>query len=978
MQASNGAPETKAFETSAKQFGILTLQQMSGSTGHKLRRTVADLQQILGRWDRLTADGDIHTDDLDAESQQDLLLLSGTAAFEPVLRLLPDIFAKYYKCLELAKQWWVLAHEIYPELPINRPPTPPATRTSSRESGNGTAASEAGSDPAQSAVNEAPEGKVPFSEQLHKVEEGIEVKEKLMQSLVEELKLLEERERHFQSLVEAYGNVTAQLEEKTKERKELVTVREKETFPPNNQLLQAVKPEEQTAPAERKTYDSAQELNEQVHRTEREIQLLQFQQSLLLQDYMLQLEIRPSLIRFADDLRLRTQEAQQSLTEQKMEKVKLETLLREESNTAHSETGARTPQQDVNGEDRNSAETQPQAPSASSKAVERKLELSRLQTRPFREDTSASNATLERESGKLPAPKREIRKSHPERQKEEVGKDRRSPPLIKISDAVGGRPASPIDNNNSQSFKKKSARVPTIQSSGAAKPSQRAPHPKAPAAAAAETTATETLFQRRASRKQSGAETTAGKPDKDQADHPEPRPRARSDPHAVKPGRRALKLLPEPARRFSTAELNPSHSQQGGQQQHGKTNSTGSSFPNPKPMDDVRENADTAATQRVRPGDVSRESDASQKAKTRDVRKESDTSQKSKPGDVRKESDTSQKTKPRDVRKESDTSQKSKPGDVRKESDTSQKAKPGDVRKESDASQKAKPGDFRKESDTSHKSKPREVRKESDTSQKTKPDDVRRESDTSQKAKPDGVRREIDTSQKAKPGDSGKESDVSQRSKPGDVRKDADPTSKKSRPDDVRQSTDATSHKSKSVDIKNDTVATSHNSSTGDVKKDSDYTSRKSIQSDVRKDTDKMSQNPKLNGPRKDTQVASQKPHRKQGEKTNTDTPSANPKENHDKSQAEVTSHKTRQGDASKNGSLTSQKANHGDDKKHSGAPLPGQKTTDTRQHPRATDVRKTVDVTSQKASSTGRGHDTVSYPNGVIGRGKKHNYSNV
>ena len=160
-------------------------------------------------------------------------------------------------------------------------------------------------------------------------------------------------------------------------------------------------------------------------RTEREIQLLQFQQSLLLQDYMLQLEVRPSLIRFADDLRLRTQEAQQSLTEHKMEKLKLETLLREESNTAHSETGARTPQQDVDGEDRDSAETQPPAPSASSKTVERKLELSRLQTRPFREDTSASNATLEAESGKLPAPKRERRKSHPERQKEEVGKDRR-------------------------------------------------------------------------------------------------------------------------------------------------------------------------------------------------------------------------------------------------------------------------------------------------------------------------------------------------------------------------------------------------------------------------------------------------------------------------------------------------------------------------------------------------------------------------
>jgi hypothetical protein len=61
--------------------------------------------------------------------------------------------------------------------------------------------------------------------------------------------------------------------------------------------------------------------------TDRQLQLLQFQQSLLVQDYMLQLEVRPSLIRFAEDLRQKTQTTQSSLTDQKTARLKLQELM---------------------------------------------------------------------------------------------------------------------------------------------------------------------------------------------------------------------------------------------------------------------------------------------------------------------------------------------------------------------------------------------------------------------------------------------------------------------------------------------------------------------------------------------------------------------------------------------------------------------------------------------------------------------------
>nr|KAG5685491.1 hypothetical protein BaRGS_034187 [Batillaria attramentaria] len=344
------ATDVRDLQLDASSFGILTLEQMTGSTQHKLRRTVSDMKEIMSRWDHLQTEDEIHLDDLDPESQQDLLMLHGTASFEQVLRLLPDIFAKYYKCLELAKQWWVLAHEIYPELPMGRQPTPDIISPQDSEGGSEgrseSRSEDAVTDSRQSPVNQMSEHNAPSTEELEAVLEEIQKKEELLQSLQDELDMLDERERHFESLVETYENVTAQLENKIREKKELATARERQTQLGVGESFQEGGADNRSSGRHRReSADSSQSLDAQIEKSEREIQLLQFQQALLLQDYMIQLEVRPSLIRFTEDLKLRIQDAHQGLTEHKTEKSRLENLAQNADASEKREDDAKTDMQ---------------------------------------------------------------------------------------------------------------------------------------------------------------------------------------------------------------------------------------------------------------------------------------------------------------------------------------------------------------------------------------------------------------------------------------------------------------------------------------------------------------------------------------------------------------------------------------------------------------------------------------------------------
>ncbi|KAL8615567.1 hypothetical protein ACOMHN_016144 [Nucella lapillus] len=642
VHVAGGLPGTSSsYHDSAQQFGILTLQQMSGTTGHKLRRTVADMQQILARWDRLMTEGEIRQEDLDAESQQDLQMLSGTAAFEPVLRLMPDIFAKFYKCLELLKQWWVLAHEIYPELPINRPPTP-----SSEEDTPEGRVSRVESDLKLSALKGTPldqsyTDQAPVSEQLQKIEDNIQRKENTLQSLNDELKLLEERERYFESLAEAYEKVTAELEEQTRQRKELVIVREKETFPPQNQMMDAGATEMTSAS---KPHANAEDLNERVARAESEMQMLQFQQSLLKQDYMVQLEVRPSLIRFADDLRIKVGEDENSLVEDKMERIKLVTLAGEETviSNRSASPGHSYP-----------ALTPEEAPDASTevdRAAERRQELTRLLDRPLREDTSASS--MAGQTASVAAVARRRRQSFPAARKG----DKPPPALPAITIHQAGQDTSTAPNSQSP---RKSPRGPTTSSPQNAKspqnsaksPQNNAKSPqnnaKSPQnnAKSPQNNAkspqvqqnisntdsqhrTEPLFQRQAGKPQmNGAATEkASERRPNHMDQPVRRPRAKSDSHALKTEIKSVNVNPESSQRLKTTDVEKAQEKSLPKVRDGK------SSPRARPDSDDSKFGNQAVSKKAKPASLLRKTstakspdDAGRSAVTSKTAKSDDT-----------------------------------------------------------------------------------------------------------------------------------------------------------------------------------------------------------------------------------------------------------------------------------------------------------------------------------------------------------------
>ncbi|XP_050419458.1 uncharacterized protein LOC126832644 [Patella vulgata] len=108
---------------SPRQLGVSTLEIICGDEHEKLSVIVHELIDIKCRWQNLLSEKEINLDDFDPDSEHELHHLAPYGSYEPVLRLLSDIFTKCYKCIELSKQWLNLAPKVYPSLPLSRSST---------------------------------------------------------------------------------------------------------------------------------------------------------------------------------------------------------------------------------------------------------------------------------------------------------------------------------------------------------------------------------------------------------------------------------------------------------------------------------------------------------------------------------------------------------------------------------------------------------------------------------------------------------------------------------------------------------------------------------------------------------------------------------------------------------------------------------------------------------------------------------------
>ena len=83
----------------------------------KLGQAIKDMYYTNKKWDLLYKDEELQSGIFDPDSYHELVQYPRFVDFEFVFRIVPDIFTKAYKSIEIAKIWWSKATEIYDELP---------------------------------------------------------------------------------------------------------------------------------------------------------------------------------------------------------------------------------------------------------------------------------------------------------------------------------------------------------------------------------------------------------------------------------------------------------------------------------------------------------------------------------------------------------------------------------------------------------------------------------------------------------------------------------------------------------------------------------------------------------------------------------------------------------------------------------------------------------------------------------------------
>ena len=112
-----------------------------------------------------------HLGSYDPDSKYELVSFAGSSRYEPVLRLLPDIFVKAYKSIEMAKLWWAHANKLYSGTPLPK-----------------------------SGLKEVKKQEVEIEHHIEKITEDIKRFEDTLVVRSEDLAKLGERETRFQAL----------------------------------------------------------------------------------------------------------------------------------------------------------------------------------------------------------------------------------------------------------------------------------------------------------------------------------------------------------------------------------------------------------------------------------------------------------------------------------------------------------------------------------------------------------------------------------------------------------------------------------------------------------------------------------------------------------------------------------------------------------------------------------------------------------
>lgn len=282
----------------------------------RLPLVVTELSDLCLKWGELLSDGDLDISIFDADSHHELLQFENYHQFEPILRMVPDVFVKSYKAIDLGREWLALAVRIYGDrLPLRKekPQQPPLPSTPSQKESKPQSVrsvrSRVGTAEVDERVNEV-------KEHINTINKHITEKQEKIVSLSQDEKKLAKREKRSEELTNAFEKVDNRMQRAKRDYQRAVAdldrMSDQIKFLPNN------------SPKYSDLIERCKKLEYDIETKQNSLQMLEFEKSVVQEDYLLELELRPTFIHFVGDVQSKIETLKNEVKEKQLEKKELE------------------------------------------------------------------------------------------------------------------------------------------------------------------------------------------------------------------------------------------------------------------------------------------------------------------------------------------------------------------------------------------------------------------------------------------------------------------------------------------------------------------------------------------------------------------------------------------------------------------------------------------------------------------------------
>ncbi|CAC5381464.1 unnamed protein product [Mytilus coruscus] len=278
----------------------------------RLPSVVVELKELSGVWGELLSDGNLDISIFDPDSHHELLQFENYHSFEPILRMVPDVFVKSYRAIDLGREWLAVAVRIYGErLPLRKvkpkthssPPPPPEVLKTP------TARSRIPSAEVEKRVSEV-------KHHISIINKDITEKQEIIVSLAKDEKKLSKREKRSDALTNNFEKVDNKMQRAQRDFQRAVAdldrMNDQIKFLPNN------------SPKYTELFKRCKNIEIDIENKQNTLQMLEYEKSVVQEDYLLELEMRPHFIHYIGDIQHKIETLKTEVKEKQNAKKELE------------------------------------------------------------------------------------------------------------------------------------------------------------------------------------------------------------------------------------------------------------------------------------------------------------------------------------------------------------------------------------------------------------------------------------------------------------------------------------------------------------------------------------------------------------------------------------------------------------------------------------------------------------------------------